>query len=265
MAGFGTRQNNERDERMNINTRSYQFMNKDGFDPSALSVGAWNEMLSLRINPALEPSKQTDNRVFDYDKSVSTSLTLEKVGVLLSEIRKVIIPAIEAGEDKTIGITLNGGESMVVVGTGKRLTGSIKPFLGIYKGINPNTRKPEMAIFYEFKTTQVVEDYDETTGNYSISEVSVELDTFSDILRAFIMNCSNFGTHSYRVVRRFEDEKINAIAAKLGVAGSNNRQYKSYNNSQNVFGGGNNQPSAPTEFPEIDPEEIGDLSEFMNS
>ena len=83
MAFYGTQQNNEKDNTPNVNTRSYQFMNRDGFDPSALSVGAWNEMLSLRINPALDKSRQSEGRVFDYDKSVSTSLTAEKVTLLL--------------------------------------------------------------------------------------------------------------------------------------------------------------------------------------
>ena len=83
---FGTQQNNDKDNTPNINTRSYVFMNKDGFDPSALTVGAWNEMLSLRINPALDKSRQTENKVFDYDKSVSTSLTAEKVTLLLYKI-----------------------------------------------------------------------------------------------------------------------------------------------------------------------------------
>ena len=270
MAFYGTQQNNEKDNTPNVNTRSYQFMNKDGFDPSALSVGAWNEMLSLRINPALDKSRQTEGRVFDYDKSVSTSLTAEKVTLLLYKIQKEIIPAIESDEDKSIGIPLNGGESLLVVGTGKRLTNTITPFLAIHKSLNPDTKKPEMSMFYEFKKSSSIDDYNEQTGAYSlVSDIHSELKLFVELLKAFIIGTSNFTVHAERLVNKYNNDKLQnnilAIGQKVGatMTGGTNR---SYGQRQNIFGNTSNTPSYSNNSG-ADMAELGsieDLNSFMN-
>ena len=264
---FGTRQNNEKDNNISINTRGYQFSNKDGFDPSALTVGGWNDMLSIRINPALEPSKQTTERVFYYDRSVSTSLTIEKAAILLYRIENTIMPAIDAKEDKTIGIPTSGGETLLVVGTSTRGTDTSKPYIGIFKGIKEDTRKPEIGMFYEFKAAQTIDDYNESDGTFTITEVlpRVEFETFTELIKSFIANGSNFGTHSSRFVNRFRDSKlmelVNKIAVKLGVQTGGYSNSSSYNNSKNVFS--NNNTSSNT-FDSVDPEEIGDINDFMN-
>ena len=269
---FGTQQNNDKDNTPNINTRSYVFMNKDGFDPSALTVGAWNEMLSLRINPALDKSRQTENKVFDYDKSVSTSLTAEKVTLLLYKITKEVIPAIEAGEDKSVGIPLNGGESLLVVGTGKRYTNEITPFLAIHKSLNNDTKKPEMSMFYEFKRSYTIDDYDEKTGTYEKnSGIHSEFKLFIELLRAFIIGNSNFGVHSDRFVNRFKDDRMNknvmAIGMKVGASMSTGSTTRNYSSRQNVFDdrspNRSHDSGSDAEMTELG--DINDLNEFMNA
>ena len=49
--GNGNKQNNQ--EKTNVNTKAKQFMNKDGFCPSTLILGYWNEGISLKMHPAL--------------------------------------------------------------------------------------------------------------------------------------------------------------------------------------------------------------------
>ena len=154
MANFGTRQNNDKDaNQVSVNTKSFQFMPMSNrllqtwaklpvLSPKMLRQVQngrrhRRQMLSIRINPALEKSKQVDGRVFDYDKYVATSLTKDKVMMLLYKIEKDIKPAITAGEDKTVGVQV-GGDSLFVVGTGVKMTGSVKPFAAVHKSLNPD-------------------------------------------------------------------------------------------------------------------------------
>lgn len=271
MANFGTAQNNDKDNQTSVNTRSYQFMNRDGFEPSSLTVGAWNENLSMRINPMLEPSKQSENRVFDYDRYVTTALTLEKAMLLAYRIEKDLIPAIENGIDKSIGIQV-GGDSLLVVGTGKRITGEIRPFLAIHKSLNPDTKKPELSMFYEFKSSSSIDDYDEKTGAYSISDsVCTEFKLFVILIKSFIKFGGNFTAHANRYVDRFYNTKlmnnITAIGQKVGAQmSSGNNSYGGGYKRNNIFGQSNQSASSSMSDAEMsDIGDINDLNEYMNS
>jgi len=217
---FGTRQNNENDNRKSITTKVYQFKNRDGFEPSTLQISGWDEMFSLRINPALPPDKQSKDQLYDYDKFVATSLNMEKVMLLLYKINKDILPAIENEEEKNIGISV-AGDSLVTVGTGKAITQSIRPYIAIHKGLNPDTKKAEQSIYYEFKKSMTVDDYDPNTGDYNVeTNISAEFMLFIELLKSFIQN-SNFNSHVNRYNNRYSNDRmvntVNAIADKVGV------------------------------------------------
>lgn len=268
MANFGTRQNNDRDvNQVNVNTKSFQFMNKDGFDPSTLTVGAWNEMLSIRINPALEKSKQVDGRVFDYDKYVATSLTKDKVMMILYKIEKDIKPAITAGEDKTIGVQV-GGDSLFVVGTGVKMTGSVKPFVAVHKSLNPDTKKPEMSMFYEFRKDMTIDDYDHETGSYNIDEsISSEFELFIMLLKAYISVGSGFATHATRYLDKWQNDKlnstINSIAQKVGASTGSGSGFSGYSGGSraNIFGISKPSSSNSSNI-DNDPMPFGDINDL---
>lgn len=269
---FGTKQNNDYGDtkKNSINTKIYQFKNKEGFEPSTLQITGWDEMFALRINPALEPSKQSNEQIFDYERFVATSLNMEKAMLLLYKINKDILPAIENDEEKNIGISV-GGDSLITVGTGKKITGSIKPYIAIHKSLNPDTKKPEQSIYYEFKTSMTIDDYDEKTGEYNMKEgYNSELYLFIELLKSFIKN-SNFAGHSVRYNCRFTFDKIAnntiAIANKVGAdtgfkSGSNFTSRRSVfgsNNSSNSYNRSNDDSSSTPI------EEIGDLNDLMNA
>ena len=265
---FGTRQNNEADNRKSVNTRIYQFKNKDGFEPSTLQVGGWDEMLSLRINPTLPPEKQSKEQIFDYDKFVSTSLNMEKAMLLLYKINKDIIPAIENDEEKNIGISV-GGDSLVTVGTGKAITNTIKPYLAIHKGLNPDTKKPEQSIYYEFRKSMTIDDYNAETGTYTVEEnYDAEFNLFCELLKSFIQN-SNFNNHVNRYGNRFTTDKVmstlTSIANKVGADtgskyGNNGGSFR-----RSVFGGSTNSSSGNNYAGDnASMEELGDLNDLMN-
>lgn len=263
---FGNRQNNQRDGKTDVNTRGIQLMNSEGYEPSTISIGSWNEMLSLRINPALEPSKRTEGRMYDYDRSVSTSLNTENVMLLLINIKEKILPAIKNEEEASIGLPINNGSSMVVVSTGKKLTNDIRPFIAIYKNLNADTRTPEMGMMYEFKTNRAIENYDEKTGDYTMSEViHVELLLLIKMLESYIMNVGKFGVHYHRLVNKYMNDRtqntLNAIADKVG-APINLAEGNKYPQRKNIFG--NNGNNYNNHSDDAEQETLNDISELSN-
>lgn len=264
---FGTKQNNESDNRKSVNTRIYQFKNKDGFEPSTLQVTGWDEMFSMRINPTLPPEKQSKEQIFDYDRFVSTSLNMEKAMLLLYKINKDINPAIENGEEKNVGINV-GGDSLIVIGTGKALTNSIRPYIAIHKGLNPDTKKPEQSIYYEFRKSMTIDDYNAETGTYVVEEgYNAEFMLFIELIKSFIQN-SNFNNHVNRFGNRFVTDKamntLNAIADKVGAdTGSK------YNNSSFTkrisFTNPNTSNTNSYKDNSMVMEELGDLNDLMNA
>lgn len=248
MSYNSTSQNNSQDKQ-SVNTRSYQFMNKDGFDPSTMSFGYWDDMVSLRFNPALEASKRTDKSVFDYNKAVSTALTLDKVMLLMYKINKEIIPAIENSEEKVIGIQIGGNASPVsvlVVGTGVARFGKVTPYIGLHKALNSSTRVPEMSIFYQFKNGECIDNYNESDGTCDYSnDIPVEFYLFTELLKTAIIGLSHSVTHSGRHVNKYKNDRLeNAvfnIAEKNGIAVS---RKSSFGGSQINWGGNSNTTSS---------------------
>ena len=64
-------QNNKSQANESVNSKGFQFFNKNGIEGSTLILGLWNQQISLRIHPAKDPDKQTDTSVFDYDRSIN--------------------------------------------------------------------------------------------------------------------------------------------------------------------------------------------------
>jgi len=262
---FGTKQNNETADNKSINTRIYQFKNKDGFEPSTLQITGWNEMCAFRINPTLPPEKQSKEQIFDYDKFVSTSLNLEKIILLIYKINNDIIPAIENGKEKNVGISV-GGDSLITVGTGKAITGEIRPYLAIHKALNQETKKPEQSIYYEFRKSMTIDDYDANSGSYTVTEgYHSEFKLFVELLKSFVKN-SNAVHHVNRYGNRFITDKmmntINSIASKVGAdTGSKyNGLYR-----KNVFGNtSNSEYTSDYNESTNNLEELGDLNDLMN-
>lgn len=242
---FNNFQNNSKDNTISMNTRGYQFMNSKGFEPSTLSFGYWNEMISLRINPALPPEKQTDNKFFDYDQTIATSITLEKACALFKQITDDVLPAIANGEDKNVGIQV-AGDTLIVVGTGKKYTENPVQYFAIHKSINPETKIPEMSVFYEFRTLEVIKDYDEKTGNYNvINGISSEFQLFVLLLKAAIEALGNANAHADRNVNKWANQKnANNISAIADKVGAQTRFDSSYRQRNNVSWGSNNSDSS---------------------
>lgn len=245
-------------QQTNVNTRGIQLMNKDGFDPSTLVLGFWNEMLSIKLHPAFEPSKQTASSVYDYETVFQTVLTVEKAQLLYKKIKEKILPALEEGTESSVGVLI-GDDTIVLVGTGVKQFGEAKPFLGLFKGLNER-KKAESMICFEFRPTETIEDYDPLTGEHSIDKNSYpHLELFIKFLEAGIVALLHAEAHSNRHVNNYFRERLMEAVG----ASTPKQNYSNNSRTRNVFGEDSNQATMSFS-PEVSKENVGDINSFLN-
>lgn len=258
----GNRGNNGQDRSNDTNTRGIQLKNRDSeFYPSAISVGYWNDMISVRINPALPPEQQTESAAFDWKQFLNTALTLEKATTLVDEIETHVYKAVEAEEEIFRGVPL-GGDGIIGVG-GRKVADKYITIVALFRQIDPETRIPAKKSFYEFKTGAVVENYNENTGELAVKQgVQGELKLFTDEIKAAIVLLGNAAAHAQAVT-----EKIQALSQ--GGNGGYNR-----NSRPDVFGGatgntgrsGGSRGSLPgPDASTTQMNNVDDMNEFMGN
>lgn len=230
-----TNNNNNKDDRKSVNTTGVQLMNSNStFCPSTIIFGGWDNRLTFKIHPALDKSQRTEKKIFDYQTAYNTALDAVKTYTLFKRIKHVIIPAILANEDKKVGIDVNGN-SLVTVGT--MIDGELKPYIAIIKNIDPDTKKPESVIYYEFNKSYSIEGYDEKTLKFDkVFTGYDELELMMTIMEEYYRAFSNATTHTYRTVEQFFKESLSGtvkkIAEKSGISVGSTSRYP----RQNVFG-----------------------------
>ena len=257
--------NKQNKNEINVNTRGYRFMNKDGFCPSTLVCGYWNEMISLKIHPALPESSQTQSQVYDYNQVLATSLSLEKALILIKKTQELIYPAILSNQDKSIAVLI-GGNNLVQIGYKAEMKAA---YIGIHKGLDPESKKPQDSLYYQFLDSSeiTIEDYDPETGNYSATTpVECELQTFIEILKSSIRALSGAFSHDSRYRDKFYRDKLygdlSQIGSKLGLDLSSGGGYTPRNNIS--FGKNmSDQPSGPqTQINNI--ADMSDIDKFLD-
>lgn len=263
-------------EQAQVNTRGLSFFNNEStLESSTMQLGYWNEMVSLRINPALPEDKQTETNKFDYEVSLSTALTLDKTITLKKAIDEDILPAFNEKREISKGVPV-GGNSVISVGI-KLVDDKPEAFLAIYKSLDSDTKKPGDMLTYNFRTVYTVDDYNPETGEYTLTQgVPGELNVFTRALGAAVEALTNAMAHSMRNVNRYANEQqktlMNEIASKVGVEVRqpyNNRGNFS-NNRRDVFGSGggsqsNNNSASANELdaPTSKMSNIDAMEEFM--
>ena len=84
-------QPNGMDNRRSINTKGFQFYNADGFGNSTLKLDLWNDaFISIKIHPAKAKNEQTEREKFDYERVMSTALSVNKACELLDDVPRIV-------------------------------------------------------------------------------------------------------------------------------------------------------------------------------
>ena len=92
-------QNQNNKQNKSVNSRGFQFYNKDSVDPGTLIVSLWNQHVVLKMHPAKEPSKQTETSVYDYDKSINLVIPPVIMETIARTCFDKFIPALESGNE----------------------------------------------------------------------------------------------------------------------------------------------------------------------
>lgn len=228
--------NNQNGKGKSTNTTGYQFYNDEvqSVYKSTLAIGYYDRFITIRINPSLPEEKKTNTSRYDYDTNVQTALTADKAMALLKGIEEKIYPAINNGKNRAVGVPVGAdGIVSVAYSADEGIT-----TIGLFKGLDPETRKPKEHLSYQFKPTMLVENYDPNSGEFTSENVDSEFMVFVGFLEKFVSEVGMATIHMERYTDRYFREK-------LAGGSSNNNNYRNYN-SNGVFGnngGGNNNQS----------------------
>lgn len=263
-------------EAPSTNTQGPRFLNSEGTYQSTMQLGYWNDMVSIRIHPALDPKDQTESRKFDYDTSISTALPLDKVMYLYESVasmrstledhiyrtnRNAAEPneedrvPVEPLKDTFVGVPVGNNNSLFGVGYAVREGQTPLVFAAIYKDLNENTKRPESYLYYEFKDFTGITDYNPETGEFDLDreDIYAEFALFETFLITAVRTLMHATSHSTRTVDRAYRERLNErldeIAGKLGIekksyGGKNSGGFNS--SRRGVFGGGGSSTPATT-------------------
>lgn len=212
--------------------------------PCCLEIGWWNNMISVIFTPTL--SNPTENKKYDYEKSVLTSLPNDKVFTLYNALVKLE----ESGKDGNVGVQVGADGLLVVSINGNDRT------ISLYKGIDNNTKKPKNEITFEFTSNNAIVDYDKEDGSYNTLSVSA-FELFKVVLKNSIVYLLNGTAHNIRQVEKYANRRlmatINNIAEKTGaesLVGGVKGQYSQRNKVD--WGGSSKSSSSNTQVDDID-------------
>lgn len=246
--------NNNTRERKSTNTNGVQLYNSDGAHKSTLQYNFWDKYISFKINPALSADKMTQTERFDYDQVVMTSISPVKALILVKKIDALIEGKyLESGEKFCAGVPVNqnGG---VFIGVDKIEGIEVAyAYLLITKDIDPQTRVPKTAMYYQFNQEIVIDSYDIETGEADVSnDPYAELRLIRNLLEQDALQLIGSSAHAMRHVDKYyRDQLAEAAGVKKG-SGSGH----SYNNTGSVFGSGN------TSSPKVDRDQLDNVEEM---
>jgi hypothetical protein len=131
---------------------------------------------------------------------------------------------------------------------------SVVVYFAIFKKLDEETKKPESSIFYEFKTSYTVDDYNHTKGDFTVTQdVQGEIMLFLSVLKSAQIGLSNSVAHASRSVDKFFRDRqmaqLEEIGGKLGIQGKAKGGYNGGGNyrSKDIFSGsGSSQQNAST-------------------
>ena len=270
---------NNKQQNESVNSRGFQFFNKDGFEPSTLIVSFWNQMLVLKIHPAKEASKQTETSVYDYDKVINIVIPPIIAKTIAEYMKTKFIPALEKGEDFTVGFPIGGnGNAVLALSTGIKKFGTLKPFVKIIRDVQPGTLVSEDSLSYEFNSNMIINNYlGEGKEGIDFIHFFGEVYYFADIVEKMATAVLGIENHGRKYVdRRFNNsvfELYKAIAASIGHNFYSDSSNGFNRNTVNVWGNYNENKGsefnnfAPKTQKSEAPVEVGsieDLESFIN-
>lgn len=200
---------------VNVTTKLYSSYSDD----SALIVSAWNEQISIRLNPFRGKSPE-GVRLYaqDNNECIMTALTMDNVSALLEGIYSVIYPALVDKKSANVAIIIGSTankKTLVISTDGNDV------FMTVYVGVgDDNSAKAENSITHKFNKKEWIKDYNPSNGEGEIHEANADFIAFKEKLNE-VYKLSSAIVHAFK----------KNDAYKNSYSGSN----RTYNNSSNAY------------------------------
>lgn len=186
-------------------------------DDSSLIVSAWNEQISIRLNPFRGKSPE-GVRLYSQDNNecIMTALSMDNVSALLEGIYSTIYPALIDKKSTNVAIVIGSTtnkKTLVISTDGNDID------LTIYVGVDENNvAKEGNCISHRFNKKEWIKDYNPSSGEGEIHETNADFIAFKEKLNE-VYKLSSAVVHALK-----KNE-----AYKNSYSGSNN----TYNNNSN--------------------------------
>lgn len=195
-------------------------------DPSCLAPRFWKQSLCLSIYP--RKNTGNDEVAFDTDNGVTIYLSHTKARMLANELRKFIENPVD---NNSCGV--HSGSAVVTISNGVEF-GKNTPVLTIRK-LDENGNVVS-AFSYEFKQNYFsIKNYDGRNYNSDYeSYKNIEIEQLITLLEEFVKASTKAvaaSVHSSAFTLGRMDNKINEIAAQLGVETNSSSSSRKFGNS----------------------------------
>ena len=179
--------NNNPKNEINVNTGITTLFS----DISSLTIGCWNDKISLRWMPAIGKDESGVTR-YDKDHRINTSIGHVKVATLLKIYEKNLKELVETQQDpgekgKSVGVKLMGKEgiSVLLIEYKRDSEGVPQVYLTLARKLTPAGADPSNIVRYQFNKIESIVDYNPAEGGEPIVEKeNSEFEDFLEILRS---------------------------------------------------------------------------------
>ena len=200
---------------INVTTRLYNSYS----DSASLNVGAWNEQISIRLNPFRGKSPEGIALYSqDNNECIQTALSIVNVSALLEGIYSVIYPALVDKKEANVAIVIGGAnnrKTLVISTDGNNV------FLTIHVGVDEeNKAKEGNSISHKFNKKEWIKDYNYASGTGEVHEANADFTAFTKKLEE-VYKLSSGVVHAFK----------RNDAYKNSYSGSNNNNYNHTNNN----------------------------------
>lgn len=205
-------------------------------DTSMLTIGGWNNNLSIRITPSIGVDGN-GNRMYDKNRAFQTALTQDNAKALYLLFEETIRPLLKAQDikPKSIGVPVGRDAKRNIVNLELVPTdNSYDIYLVCYTNLDQNNSAQEANTFrHRFKKVTGIEDYQPSSGQGELKEAHSDFENFLDKL-CQIGNILPIAAHGSKYA-----EASSAAYRNNQGSGQNN-----YGGNNNYGAGTYNAPSA---------------------
>lgn len=217
-------------------------------DYSSLTLGAWNQQLSIRLAPCTG-ADSNGMRQYDTNRRASTALVPEKALMLKAAIENKIMPKIHVlmdggslDEPVSVSIALGSADkrNVFTIELTNDENGKACAFLKIHQMVREDgTCDPQNIFTYKFGVNTLLYDYNPSTGSSREAEVQSEFMFFYDLIShvSELLPLSAHGTkYNNAISARYQNNRPSYGAPQGGGFGAAPARQPSYEAPTSSFG-----------------------------